>query len=143
MSSSFRAVFYWNRNEIWYVLISERLVYAFFYFHFWSQDLWVGRLDRWPSCYSADSFGDAKVQFVIWTKIFHKQYGSKHWWISLTLMIVVHAKKLQYCAVYSPTTWNSSFRAVFWRKVIIYLQKTGKHLSVMNNENVDKKLNGN
>jgi hypothetical protein len=70
------------------------LVYAFFLFTISEpnearyHDLWVGKLDRWPSCYSANSFGDANIQFVIKTKIFYKQYRSKHWWISLTLAIL-------------------------------------------------------
>jgi hypothetical protein len=67
-NSSFRTVFYCSciliSNEIWYVLISERLVYVLIFFTISeptearSHDRWVGSLAPWPSCYSADSFGD-------------------------------------------------------------------------------------
>jgi hypothetical protein len=67
-NSTFRAVFYWKSHKIWYVLIFEQLVYELNCFtisespEVRSHDLWVGRLDRWPSCSPADSFNDAKVQ---------------------------------------------------------------------------------
>jgi uncharacterized protein YpiB (UPF0302 family) len=114
-----------DSNEIWCLLISERLVYAFFFHHFWTDWGLIPRSMGWQTwamtiMLFSRQFWRRNISFIIWTNIFHNQRRNKHWWISLTLVMEVNATKLQYCAVlecdYSLTAWNSSFWAVFWKK---------------------------